>query len=480
MKFICAPAPWAATLLATTLMTGCAGLTNGPTPVEATAPAQWQAPLPHEGSITDLSQWWKGLGDPVLVSLIDAAQQVSPTIASAQSRIVQARATLIGAQSANLPQTSASLSAQRGVNSTSPTVGTALQGSLDASWEIDLSGGNRQSANAARARLQGAQAGWHEARVSVAAEVATQYFNLRTCEELVTVLRSDTQSRRETARLTDLTAKAGFAAPATAALAAASAAESNARTVQQQAQCDSVVKALVALTALDELRLRQLLNNPVAVISPSAMPSVAVLPAALLSQRPDLYTAQRDVEAASSDLGSAHAQRYPRLTLAGSVGVLNFTNYAGTTDLSTWSIGPVALSLPLSDSGKRVANVEAAVAKYEESASIYRGKVRQAVREVEDALLTLASTDTRKADAVAAHSGYAIALEATRARYTAGSASLPELEDARRSLLGAQNTLLQLELERTTAWISLYRALGGGWSAADNTARDSSVVNSAN
>jgi len=434
----------------------------------ANPPAQWQTPLPHGGSITDLNQWWKSLGDTVLMDLIEAAQRVSPSIASARSRIVQARATLTGAQSTNAPQLNAALSAQRGVNSSSPTVATALQGSLDASWEIDIFGGNRQSANAAAARLDGANAGWHEARVSVAAEVANQYFNLRTCQDLVGILRSDTQSRRETARLTDLTAKAGFTAPATAALAAASASESNARTLQQQAQCDSAVKALVALTAIEESALRQRLKNTTSDSSPKAMPSVAVLPAALLSQRPDVYAAQRDVAAASADIGAAQAQRYPRLTLGGSVGALNFTNYAGTTDLSTWSVGPVALSVPLFDAGRRVANIEAASARYEEASVIYRAKVRQAVREVEDALLSLESTDARKSDAAAARDGYATSFEATRARFAAGSASLPELEDARRSLLGAQNTLLQLELERTTAWINLYRALGGGWSATAN------------
>jgi NodT family efflux transporter outer membrane factor (OMF) lipoprotein len=295
--------------------------------------------------------------------------------------------------------------------------------------------------------------------------VATRYFSFRTCEQLADVLQSDTRSRRETARLTDLTAKAGFAAPATAALAGASAAESNARALQQQAQCASDVKALVALTAIDEPQLRDLLK-PAAQGNPqAAMPLVTVLPAALLTQRPDVYAAEREVAAASGDLGATQAQRYPRLTVGGSIGALNFSNGAGTTDLTTWSIGPVSLSLPLFDAGKRAANVDAAVARYDESAAIYRGKVRQAVREVEDALLSLSSTEARQADAAAALSGYAASFEATRARYAAGSASLPELEDARRSQLNAQSTLLQLELERTTAWINLYRALGGGWTA---------------
>jgi outer membrane protein TolC len=195
------------------------------------------------------------------------------------------------------------------------------------------------------------------------------------------------------------------------------------------------------------------------------MPSVAVLPAVLLSQRPDVYAAEREVAAASADLGSAQAQRYPRLMLNGSVGALNYTTLGATTDLSTWSIGPVSLSLPLFDGGRRAANVQGAQARYAEAAALYRAKARQAVREVEDALLSLASTGTQQEDAQAAVTGYAASFNATQARFRAGSASLPELEDARRVTLVAQTTLLQLELQRTQAWIALYRALGGGWNA---------------
>lgn len=195
------------------------------------------------------------------------------------------------------------------------------------------------------------------------------------------------------------------------------------------------------------------------------MITVSSVPAAVLAQRPDLYSAERDVAAASADVGVAEADRYPRLMLNGSVGTLNFSNASGSFDLNTWSVGPVTLSIPLTDGGKRVANVEAAKARYEEAAAQYRAKARQAVREVEDALLSLASTESRKTDAAEASDGYAQSFEATRARYRVGAASLPELEDARRSALGAQTALHEIDMERTSAWISLYRALGGGWTA---------------
>jgi NodT family efflux transporter outer membrane factor (OMF) lipoprotein len=448
------------------LSVGCALSPSQPEAApDLNAPSAWVSPLPHGGNTADLARWWQSLGDPLLVELIDATEAVSPTLASATSRLLQARAALGNASAANRPTLNAALSGQRGVNSSSPTVGTALQSSLDASWEVDLFGANHAAASAAEARLQGSGAQWHEARVSVAAETANLYFNWRSCRKLLAVVQSDASSRSETARLSDLSAKAGFTAPAVAALAQASAAEGRARATQQSSQCDSTLNALVALTALPEAELRQRLDASASASTALALPAVSSVPAQVLSQRPDLYAAEREVAAASADLGSAQAQRYPRLMLNGSVGTLNYSTQGSTTDLSTWSIGPVVLSLPILDGGRRAANVQAAQARYAESTTLYRAKARQAVREVEDALLSLASTGSQQEDAKTAVTGYAASFNATQARYQAGSASLPELEDARRITLAAQTTLLQLDLQRTQAWIALYRALGGGWTA---------------
>ena len=445
------------------------------------APPAWNAPLPHSGKTADLTRWWQDLGDPLLVELIEAAQRVSPTLASAASHLAQSRAALTSADSANRPSLNASLSAQRGVNSASPVVGTALQSSLDASWEIDLFGANRANASAAQERLRGSGAQWHEARVSVAAETANLYFSWRSCRQLLALAQQDASSRSESARLGQLSAKAGFTAPAVAALAQASAAEGRARVSQQGTQCDSTLKALVAMTALAEPDVRQRLEGSQAssatpapagdAASPAladtnttlSMPGVASLPAEVLSQRPDLYTAQREVAAASADLGAAQAQRYPRLTLNGQIGTLNYSSQGTTTDLGTWSVGPITLSLPILDGGRRVANVQAAQARYVEATALYRAKVRQAVREVEDALLSLASTDAQKEDAAAAAAGYTTAFTATQSRYQAGAASLAEQEEARRVALASQTNLVQLDLQRKQAWIALYRAVGGGW-----------------
>ena len=450
---------WAAWL---PLALGACATTAPPAQVPAAPPVAWQAPLPHQGSLGDLARWWTQLQDPLLVELIDAAQAVSPGIAQAQARLVQARATQVSSRAALLPSLDAQASASRGLNEQLARVATTAQAGLQASWEIDLFGANRATRTAADERLAGAQALWHEARVSVAAEVAQQTSSLRTCLAQLQVAERDAQSRGETARLSGLSERAGFTAPATAALARASAAEAQARASQQRMLCDVDVKTLVALTGWEEPALRTRLAAPVAA-APDTLFAIAALPAQVLAQRPDVYNAEREVAAASAEVGSAQAQRYPRLSLSGSVGSAWVRASGVTTDLNTWTIGPLALSVPLFDGGRRAALTDAAQARYDEAAALYRAKVRQAVSEVEQALVRLQSTAERNASARTAAEGYRASFDATEARWRGGLASLVELEDARRTALAAENALVALQHERQAAWIALYRAAGGGW-----------------
>lgn len=456
-------------------LAGCA-LTAPPESVPVQAPKKWFAPvpaipaaatvvenLPHHGTLTDLSTWWQQQNDPLLLELIQSAQVVSPTVAAAVSRIEQSRATSVSAGAALGPKLDASASISR--NNTQPPLplGTTSQAALQPSWEIDLFGANRATSRTAQARLQGAQANWHDARVSVAAEVANRYYSLRTCNKLEIVTRADADSRAETARLSELSAKAGFQAPATAALARASAADGSGRATQQSALCELDVKALVYLTAIDERTLRSKMASTSAPPVEATVLAIDSLPAQTLAQRPDVFIAEREVTAASAEVGNAQAQRYPRLTLSGSIGAGSFRSGGTTTNMNTWSVGPLALSLPIFDGGTRVANVEAAKARYDEAVVKYRASVRQAVREVEEALVNLQSTASRSEDARIAVEGYRASFNGTQSLYQNGLASLIELEDVRRTRLAAELNAANLERERMSAWIALYRAAGGGW-----------------
>jgi multidrug efflux system outer membrane protein len=457
---------WLFTAAAPLLLGACA-LSPPPAKVVAPLPDAWQAPLAHNGSVADLSQWWAGHGDPLLVELVGASQQASPTVSAAAARIASARAQRTAAGAALLPSLDGFASVNRASQQSAMPSGTTSQLGIQTAWEIDVFGARRAGRNAAEERLLGAGAQWHDARVAIAAETANQYYSLRACEDLLKVADQDAVSRRDSARLTGLAADAGFQAPANAALARASAADASNRATQQRAQCDIEVKALVALTALAEPELRGKLAAS-APASPAAI-AIAALPAQMLAQRPDVYAAERDVAAASFEVGSAQAQRYPRLSLQGMVGAANFRTGGENTELTAWTIGPLALSVPIFDAGTRRANVDAARANYDDAVVRYRATARQAVREVEEALVRLSSTAARTGDAQAALDGYRAAFVAAEDRYKGGFGSLLELEDARRTRLAAENAVIALQRERSAAWIALYRAAGGGWTAAAQT-----------
>ncbi len=430
------------------------------------------AGLPHNGQLSDLARWWQRFDDPLLLSLIATAQQLSPTVASAVSRLAQAQANQQHTAALLRPQLDLNGSTSRGRQTSLPGAPLATQAltRLQTSWETDLFGTLAATRNAAQARTTGAQAQWHEARVAVAAEIANLYFDWRTCHALREVALADSASRSVTARLVQLSTQAGFAAPATAALARASAAESRSRLTQQQAQCDTTLKGLVALSGMDESDLQQKLLSAQAYKATPAAFSIASIPALALTQRPDLFNAEREVAAASFEVGSAQAERYPRLTLAGSVGRLNLRTGDTSFDISTWSIGPLAVTFPVLDGGKFAANLAGAQARYEEAAATYRAKARQAVREVEEALVALHSANIRQDDLRTAANGYSTAVTLAQNSHRSGLGSLADLEDAKRAQLAALSAQLTTERERLSAWIALYRAVGGGWTPPDATA----------
>jgi multidrug efflux system outer membrane protein len=455
-------------LTAALALSACSSLMP-PTQVDAAAPAAWHAPLPHQGSVGTLTQWWQQQGDPVLVELIAAAQAVSPSVSQALARVEAARAQQAAASGALLPSLGAQIAATRGVSQPTMPVATTQQLGLQAAWEVDLVGANRAVSRAAVAQVESSQAQWHDARVSVAAEVANLYYGLTNCTQQLALSRRDAASRQETARLTEINAKAGFLAPSVAAMARASAAEASSRVTLQSTQCEQTTKALVALTAVSEPALKEKMATAPIEHVQTAMFSIASVPAQTIAQRPDVFSAERDVMVASAQVGNAKAQRLPRLTLAGSIAGTRMTTNGVDLEGPTWSFGPLAINLPLFDGGQRVAAVTSAEANYAAVVMAYRAKVRYAVREVEEALLNLHSSEARAQDTKVSAQGYAETLAATQARFGQGLASLVELEDARRNALASESAQLALALERSRAWVALYRALGGGFEPHANT-----------
>lgn len=471
-------------MLLPALLGGCAGLLPAlavpPTEVAAKAPSIWTAPAPqaHGGALPDLHAWWGQWNDPLLLDLMDRSQQASPTVAAAATRVARSRHEAVAAGASASPTVQGSVGVARSVSVVDTAAYSQASAGLQARWELDLMGGLAAAQRGAAERLSASQAQWHDARVAVAAEVARQYTGWRACQQTLHIAQADALARESTARLVQAQASAGMQAPAQAALALASAAQGRMQTTQQASRCDASLKALVALTDTDEAQLRQRLAPPTggpghaaaarewlgpALPTAAQLPPPPTLPAVLLAQRPDVFSAQRAVAAASADVGVAEADRYPRLSLSGQLAAVG-TRGPGS-DGPTWSLGPLQLSLPLLDGGLRASQATLARAQYNEAVVAYQATVRGAVREVEQALLELHSIALRETDAAQATQGFGLALQATTERQRAGLANLLELEDARRSALAAQLTLTDLARDRVLAWVDLYRAYGGGWQA---------------
>jgi multidrug efflux system outer membrane protein len=463
------PLTWLAAITAVAPL-GLGGCATGPASVlpatTAAAPVQWAAPLPHEaawpheGRLDHLRHWWQQQGDPVLAAFIEAAQVASPSISSAAARRAQAQAERTAVGAAGAPQLEATGSAQRRSATPPFPAGEVAQAAVQLSWELDVFGGLRSQRQAAQWRLQSADAAWHEARVSLAADVALQVQSWRHCQAVLKVLQQDADTAGRSAQLMRRMADAGLQPAEQAGLADMAAAEARNRSRAQAQRCDADVKALVQYSAWPEARVRAQLSAPHPA---QALRHTPALPAATLAQRPDVFMAAAAVAAAAADLGAQQAQRYPRVGLSGSIGRLNSQSAAGSFTLETWSVGPLSVSLPVFDAGRRAAQVEAARARYDDARVQHQATVRRAVREVEEALLGLDSTAQQERDAQLALQQAQAALKAVELRERGGLASALQVDEARRRALGAQASWLDLQRARQAAWVGLYRAAGGGW-----------------
>ena len=463
-----AVSPSAVALTALVVLSACSGVQGpglpAPPDKHALLPGSWVAPMPHQGSVPDLQAWWARTGDQVLPELIIRAQAVSPNLSSAAARLEQARAERTVGLAALGPNVDAAGSVSRGNSQFPLPLSRLSSGSITASWELDLFDRRKMALRAAEARFEGAQAQWHDARVSVAAETALQYLSVRHCEQVHALLVEDRQTLAKLAELARASSGAGLTAPGTARIATAQVASATARERQQRSLCERDIKALVALTGHPEGALRNVLSPVLgqALVAPPVF-VVEALPAAVILQRPDVIQAERALIASANDFGETQAARLPRLSLSGSIGMLSIRSRELASDIDTWSIGPVRVQWPVFDGGVIDARTAAARARYDDAARQLEAAVRHAVREVEQALLETEAVRERRDQTQRSFEQMQQRHQSLVQRYRAGLAPRQEVEESARGLLDLRIALLSLDREQWIAGISLYRAAGGGW-----------------
>jgi len=451
--------------LALLVLGGCAVGPDYQRPV-VDAPAfkeagQWKPAEP--GEQVPRGKWWQAYGDPVLNGLEDRIEISSNTLHVAEAQYQQAQAAATIANAALFPSVSADGSAGRSNAPAHGTIPASLANTfgagLAASWEFDLWGQVRRSAEAGRAAAAASAADLESVRLSLHATLAQTYFSLRV---------ADTEQRLYERIVTDymrfLKMTQNRYAQGVDTRADVVVAESQLKTAQAQAVDLTLQRAQL------EHAIAVLLGQPPAAFSlPSAdltiQPPVppVLIPSQQLEHRPDIAGAERRLAAASAGIGVAKAGYFPLISLSGSAGYQGPQyQHLFNAPNEIWSLGAGAV-MPLFDAGKVRAQVRQARAVYEESLGTYRQTVLAAFQEVEDNLAAAAILTQEaavQAEALAAARQSAVI---TLNQYQAGTVSYLNVVTAQTAQLAAEQTAVQLLGRRLNASVTLLKAAGGDW-----------------
>ena len=423
-------------------------------------------PLPDE--------WWKTFGSARLNQLVTQALAENQDLAAGQASVQTARA-LVGERRADwFPQVGGegNIAAQRlsasafGAN-LPPQFGSIsdllrrdnYRAGLDMSYEVDLWGRVKRSVESARATAQAAEDSLSAQRLMVAAEVAQNYFLLRSLDAQIGVLENTIRLRADALGLQQSRYDGGMANELDVTRSRTEHELAKADLSATQRQRGSTAHALAVLCGRAPGGFS--ITSGGELGTPPQLPPG--MPSTLLQSRPDVSAAEAELMAASAGIGVAEASFFPSFKLTGSGGL----EAVKGTDLLMWqnrvlSIGP-SVSLPILQGGRLKAGLRAARARYDEALAKYKGTLLTALREVEDSLLDIQSFNTQRAALAAAQKSAAETSSLARLRHEKGLATYFEVVEADRTVLTTQLALTQLDGQRYVSTVLLAKALGGGW-----------------
>lgn len=437
-----------------------------------------------DAKVTDeaaLAQWWLALDDGCLTSLIKRAAASNLDLKSASERLLEARAAWQLRRSDLFPTVEGSASAQRirgGFNqgiihvsgNGSPGLISAFETNVfqlgfDASWELDFFGGKRRALEAATAEVKAVDEAMNDVLVSLLAEVGRNYVELRGAQRQLQLTRDNIDLQKDSLHLTEVRAEAGLGNSLDVERQKSQLESTEALVPQLEASIAERIHALSILVAkppgalLDELS--------VASAMPKTPPEVpAGLPGDLLKRRPDIRRVEAEIAAAAANVGVAKADFFPKITLTGSAGRQS-ANLSGLTlgVGNFFAIGP-GVKLPIFTGGRLRANLAVQKERLDESMTTYQSTVLQSLRETEDSLSQYDSERQRRAlVARSVHSSEEVT-KLARDLYVSGLADFLSVIDAQRQQLSLETELAVSDTNALTALVSLYKALGGGWSGS--------------
>jgi NodT family efflux transporter outer membrane factor (OMF) lipoprotein len=433
-------------------------------------------------------KWWLAFNDPTLSTLIERATHGNPDFQIAVIRVAEARASAQSAVAAGLPTLSGSSSFTRagvgnglfggasgaggssdlsGVLSTLSKPIDLYQGSLDASWQLDLFGKVRRSVEAADAAAAAAIGNRDDALVTLEAEVAQTYARLRAAQASRQTAQSDFETEQQVVTLTEARATHGLVTDLDVENARTTLGATEASIAQYDQQIDAALNGLAVLVGEAPGALDAELTETAPI--PQAPPLVPVgLPSSLARRRPDIRVAEANLHQQTAEVGVAVAQFYPDISLSGQVGVVG----TRPNDLTRWAnnfydFGP-KISLPIFEGGKLRANLNLAKADQAEAAVEYRKTVLNALEDVENALSAYRTELRRHRALEKTVAAQTAALEIARAQYSHGVSTFIDVLTAENGLAQQHQALIQSTLALTTDVVNLYKALGGGWQWQDD------------
>jgi multidrug efflux system outer membrane protein len=461
-------------LCATAALSACAVGPNYRTPKSPVSPAGAEfvgAPLLENsaGAIDPL--WWHQFQDPLLDELIDSALRANYSIAAANARLREARALRRESGLDLLPTVRANASyndvrqSAAGVPPGTPFVRDyeLYDASFDATWELDLFGRVRRLNQSARAAAQAAEASRNDVVLSVIAEVARNYFELRGAQNRLGVAQRNADYQAQALKLVSARLDAGRGTVLDTSRAEAQVETTLASVPPLEADVSRALHRIEVLTAQVPGALTTKLGSPAAALPP--LPAMVGLgkPEELLRRRPDVRVAERQLAAASARVGVAVADLFPRVTLNGSIG-LSAPEFSQLDDHGndTRRFGP-SLTWAFLDLGRVYQQIRAAGARSETALADYQQTVLGALEDTENALSDYARERRRLEHLQLAARASVNAADLATQRFEGGIADFLTALDAYRTSLEAENLLAESQTDAATKLIALYKALGGGW-----------------
>lgn len=455
----------------------CCGCMVGPNylPPQAAVPDRWAGPVPDPAAVPseiDLARWWTVFDDPTLVSLEERAVRSNLDLKLAEARIRQARAARAIATSGLGPTVDATGALRRSRNpgqtsgwrngETRGVVSNTYDAGFDAGWELDIFGGIRRNIEAADADLQAAEETRRDVLVTLTAEVARNYIELRAFQQRIEIARQNLATQEHTAWLTRQRFEGGFVSGLDVANANAQVATTRSQIPALEAAARQSIYAIAILLGLQPADLVPELSPAFPI--PAAPPSVPVgVPSDLLRQRPDIRRAEADIHAATARIGVVTADLFPKFTITGSAGVRSgdFSSWL-TWAQRFWSFGP-AVSWRVFDTGGTRAAIEQQEALEEQALIAYQQTLLNALQEVENALIASANEQERRESLVNAVAANRKAVNLSKTLYTEGQTDFLSVLDAQRSLFVTEEALVLSTSAVSTDLVALYKAIGGGW-----------------